>query len=203
MHRLSMTNPSSSIRGPLDKASPKIASVDQLVETMKSLGNHPDNTSSVIAFRNCSPMTTSPDLQRFFGGWAKVEHFPTCRNPLEGGTIGRVNKKKNALDEKKMTPDLSLRKNVRTDNENPMPQCSSTKNGQAPWLRSIKRQAPPPPSQAAVNSTDTPLINDVNSGTDVVTTKYSSHHKKGFFYHLKVMWKRVDLPLIDILSSKY
>lgn len=66
-----------------------------------------------------------------------------------------------------------------------------------------KERAPLPPSQAAAHTTTHRLaVNLMDSSVSTV----AGHHKnpkKGFLGHLRAMWKRIDLPLIDILPPKY
>lgn len=224
MHRLSMTNAASSVCTPFDKASPKSASVDQLAKTMKSIGNHPKTTSSVIAIRNSSPMTKSSDLQPFFAEWAKVEHFPTCRSQAENSLAESANTKytpdgttmafnlipneKEKTDDKKtvLCQSLGALEGALAERCTVDQTISKKSQGTAellPRFNSAKKgQASLPPSQAATNAITNPLVADViDSGSRAVTSN-SKKHKKSFFYHLRVMWKRVDLPLVDILSPK-
>ena len=225
MHRVSMTNAASSICTPLDKAPPKSASVDQLVEKMKSIGNHANNISSVIAFRNSSQMTKSSDLQRFFGGWAKVDHFPTYRSQAENSLAEGVNKKYTP-DRTTLTLNLIPNEKEKTDDKRSVlyrsldvlegalaERCtvdqtiSKKSQGTAellPRFNSTKKgRAPLPSPQVATNATTNSLVVDViDSGVSVATTN-NKKHKKCLFDHLRAMWKRVDLPLIDILSPKY
>lgn len=191
MYGLPTMDAASRVRAPLVNTLPTNAKISSFAEKIESISNCAGIPP--IISQNASKIEPS-NLYTFFSGWSKVEHFPTCRSQSGSEVAGCDVTGKMPL---KKSQDIMARSGF-----------SSAKKGQAPlppsqavmhFSSAKKGRAPLPPSQAAQTATHRLAVD-----SDVSTVaSHNKNHKKGFLGHLRAMWKRIDLPLIDILSPKY
>ncbi len=229
MYGLPTMDAASRVRAPLVNTLPTNAKISSFAEKIESISNCAGIPP--IISQNASKIEPS-NLYTFFSGWSKVEHFPTCRSQSGSEVAGcdvtgkmplkksqdimarsgfsSAKKGQAPLPQSQAVVHFSSAKKGRA----PLPPSqavmhfSSAKKGRAPLppsqavmhFKSAKKgRAPLPPSQAAQTATHRLAVD-----SDVSTVaSHNKNHKKGFLGHLRAMWKRIDLPLIDILSPKY
>lgn len=216
MYGSSIVDAASSVCSPLGNVLSKNSDIPPFAKKIKSVGN----ISSTILRRNSSQMSDELNLQRFFDGWPNVEKFRQCFIPSGGNVIERVNEN---YTQDRTKPSLNLVPNGKTniggEKQEPCPsslktvlakRCAadsttskktqSTIKLPAQFSSAKKGQAPLPPFQAVAYAVNNDLVVD---GLDSAPHAATANNKKSFFDHLSVIWNRVDLPLIDILSPKY
>ena len=174
MYGLPTMDAASRVCAPLAAALSTNADIDPFAKKIESVSNKP----SIISRRNSSEIIDSSNLQGFFEGWPKIERVFLCHGQ-SGSVVSGFNSAKKG--------------------RAPLPPSQAVMH----FSSAKKERAPLPPSQAAAHTTTHRLaVNLMDSSVSTV----AGHHKnpkKGFLGHLRAMWKRIDLPLIDILPPKY